>query len=460
MKNIKASICLIFILSALPLFSQQYMTEDVVTGLNQPVSFVFLPDNNILLTQKFGLSKIYTLNNTFVSDFWNFTDSTSSGGERGLLGVVLDPNFQVNRYTYFFYITSQNRYRVVRLKENNNAGTEPFILFDESNAVGSFHFGGNMRFGRDNKLYVSIGDNGTGSNSQSLTTFKGKILRLNSNGTIPTDNPFYDDGNPYTGNDDRIWAYGLRNSFDFCFSPVNDSLYASENMVGNPDEINFIRKGKNYGWPVCSGYCFPYNPAYKDPIGILPGNDFMDYAPTGILVYTGSQMPELTNKLLVIGMGGGQIYRGLVKCDLGNAPLYDTITAKSILMDLTGTTLMQGSDGHLYICRLSQGTITRFKHDVTGINNNNSPVGYSVSQNYPNPFNPVTSIRYEIPKEGIVSLKIYNVLGSEVSTLVNETKQQGSYEVTWDAANYPSGVYFYELSADEFTERKKMVLVK
>jgi hypothetical protein len=241
---------------------------------------------------------------------------------------------------------------------------------------------------------------------------------------------------------------------------VNDSIYASENMDGDPDEINFIRKGKNYGYPICAGYCFPYNPLYLNPIGILPGNNFSDYAPTGIIIYNGNQMPELVNKLLVIGMGGGQVFRGLVKCDLGNAPLYDTIVSKSILLDIMGTTLMQGSDGYLYICMLGAGKIVRLKYDVTGINNQNIPVGFKLEQNYPNPFNPVTNIKYEIPVSSIVTLKIFNALGMELTTLVNESKQQGSYDVSWDGTNYPSGVYFYELTAGDFMERRKMVLIK
>lgn len=449
---------LIFLVQSI--FSQQYMIETVISGLSTPVAFVFLPNNNVILTQKAGLSRIFTLNNTHVSDFWNFTDSTTSSGEKGLLGVCLDPNYSVNRFIYFFYTHSTpSEFRVVRLTENNNTGTNPFIVFRDS-STGGIHQGGNIRFGRDGKLYLSIGDNGQGANSQSLITHKGKMHRVNPDGTIPTDNPFYDDGNPKTGNDDRIWAMGLRNSFDFCISPLNDSIYATENSPGNPDEINFIRKGKNYGWPVCTGFCFPYNPLYKNPMTGLPGNDFSNYAPTGIMIYTGSQMPELTNKLLVIGSGGGQVFRGLVKCDLGNPPFNDTINSKTILLDITGTTLMQGTDGYIYVMRISQGLIARLKYDLTAINNNNSAVKFSLSQNYPNPFNPATSIKYEIPMGSFVTLKIFNVLGVEVATLVNETKQPGSYEAAWDAANFPSGVYFYEMTAGDFKERRKMVLIK
>lgn len=456
-----AVIFLSFIISS-DIYSQAYMLETVISGLNQPVAFTFMPNNNVILTQKAGLVKMYTLNNTFISDFWNFTDSTTSSSELGLIGVCLDPNYSTNKFIYFYYThNSANLFRVVRLTDNNNIGTAPRILFsDSSGSRSGVHAAGNIRFGRDGKLYISIGDNGTSTNSQSLSNFKGKILRVNSDGSIPLDNPFFDDGNPKTGNDDRIWAYGLRNSFDFIFSPLNDSLYATENMSSAPDEVNFIRKGKNYGWPHCLGPCFPYNPLYKDPITALPGNSFSNYAPTGIMIYNGTQMPELTNKLLVVGGGGGQVFRGLVKCDLGNAPFYDTVVSKTILLDVTGTTLMQGSDGFIYLLRISSGILSRLKYDLTGINNYNQPVRFSLSQNYPNPFNPATSIKYEIPKQSFVSLKIYNVLGIEITSLLNETKQHGSYEVSWDASTFPSGVYFYELQAGDFKERKKMILIK
>jgi hypothetical protein len=127
------------------------------------------------------------------------------------------------------------------------------------------------------------------------------------------------------------------------------------------------------------------------------------------------------------------------------------------------TTIKQGPDDFIYALNggyTTAGRLYRIKPDPTGIINNNIPVGYKLEQNYPNPFNPVTSIKYEIPKTGFVTLKIFNALGMELTTLVNETKQQGSYEVTWDASNFPSGVYFYELSTGEFSERKKMVLIK
>ena len=92
--------------------------------------------------------------------------------------------------------------------------------------------------------------------------------------------------------------------------------------------------------------------------------------------------------------------------------------------------------------------------------NNDIPGFYSLSQNYPNPFNPVTKVKFQIPKSSFVKLIIYDLLGREITTLVNQQFKPGTYEADWDATNYPSGVYFYKLITDEFIETKKMVLIK
>jgi len=97
-----------------------------------------------------------------------------------------------------------------------------------------------------------------------------------------------------------------------------------------------------------------------------------------------------------------------------------------------------------------------------GVNNysNNIPEKFSLSQNYPNPFNPITNIKYQVAKTGLVTLKVFDILGNEVKTLVNEKKPAGNYEIMFDAASYPSGVYFYKLTSDNYSETKKMVLIK
>jgi hypothetical protein len=103
-----------------------------------------------------------------------------------------------------------------------------------------------------------------------------------------------------------------------------------------------------------------------------------------------------------------------------------------------------------------------FEGSVTTVDpvNNGLPREFSLQQNYPNPFNPTTSIRYSIPMESFVTLKVYNTVGEEVMTLANEFKQAGNFEVKFDASNLPSGIYFYELQASDFVQVQKMILLK
>ncbi|KXK52409.1 MAG: Two component regulator propeller domain-containing protein [Chlorobi bacterium OLB5] len=111
----------------------------------------------------------------------------------------------------------------------------------------------------------------------------------------------------------------------------------------------------------------------------------------------------------------------------------------------------------------SQGLILKTTNGgLTFINSTggNIPDNYSLSQNYPNPFNPVTNIKFDIPKSGLVKITVYDLLGREVTSLVNQQMQPGSYSVDWDASNYPSGVYFYRIETETFTDSKKMILLK
>ena len=122
---------------------------------------------------------------------------------------------------------------------------------------------------------------------------------------------------------------------------------------------------------------------------------------------------------------------------------------------------------HLHFCapeyfNNGKGIFRRPLNELTAIKEINSeiPEIYSLSQNYPNPFNPSTIINYQLPKSGEVKLIIYDAIGREVKTLVNEQQNAGSYQIEFDGSNFPSGVYFYKLSATEFTETKKMVMIK
>src|SRR6185369_547203 len=180
------------------------------------------------------------------------------GVQQGIYDITLDPAFSSNHFYYVFYtLGSPNHDRVSRFTANSTltgtvAGSE-FVLYEDPQNANAEHHGGAMAFGNDGKFYFTTGEHFTAGDSQLLTTPRGKIHRINKDGTIPTDNPFYDDGNPLVGNCDWIWSYGHRNPFDFCFSPVSDTMYSSENGQNTWDEANVIHRGAFYGWANCEG---------------------------------------------------------------------------------------------------------------------------------------------------------------------------------------------------------------
>ncbi|MFO0775206.1 MAG: PQQ-dependent sugar dehydrogenase [Nitrospiraceae bacterium] len=184
-----------------------------------------------------------------------YQTNVSTIGEQGLTGVLADPNYAVNQFVYIFFTKPDGvGNRVVRVKDVNGQATEETIILDDPLASDQ-HNGGVMKFGPDGKLYVTMGDATQPELAQNVQVPNGKILRLNSDGTIPPDNPFPNS---------KVWAYGLRNSFGMTFHPVTGDLWATENGTDIHDEVNRIVKGGNYGWPVVTGIA--QNPAYLDPV--------------------------------------------------------------------------------------------------------------------------------------------------------------------------------------------------
>jgi glucose/arabinose dehydrogenase len=185
------------------------------------------------------------------------------------LGVAFDPNFTANHFVYLHYTkkataTNPVHNRVVRVTASGDtavAGSETLIFRLNNLSSAANHNGGAIHFGKDGKLYVAVGDNANGENAQSLGNLKGKILRINKDGTFPTDNPFYPTA---SGQNRAIWALGLRNPFKFAVQPGTGTIFIND-VGGNLwEEINLGASGANYGWPRYEGP--ETDPQYVDPI--------------------------------------------------------------------------------------------------------------------------------------------------------------------------------------------------
>jgi glucose/arabinose dehydrogenase len=224
----------------------------------------FAPDGRLFVCQQTGQLRIISSGSLLPTPFVSVT--VNSSGERGLLGVTFDPNFANNQFVYIYYTatTPTIHNRVSRFTANGDiasVGSEVVILDLNDLSSATNHNGGAIHFGPDGKLYVAVGENANGSNSQTLSNLLGKILRINSDGTIPTDNPFFSTA---TGNNRAIWALGLRNPYTFAFQPSTGRMFINDVGQGAWEEINDAIGGSNYGWSICEGVCG--NPSFRDPL--------------------------------------------------------------------------------------------------------------------------------------------------------------------------------------------------
>lgn len=262
-------------------------TETAISGLSNPTAMAIHPDGRIFVCQQTG--ELRVVKNGVVLPTPFVTLPVNSVGERGLLGVAFDPNYATNRFVYVYYTatTPAVHNRVSRFTANSAnedvavAGSE-FVLLDLENLSFTNHNGGAIHFGPDGKLYVATGENAITSNSQSLANRLGKILRINSDGTIPADNPtsFPNITGSPTGVNRAIWAVGLRNPFTFSFQPGTGRMHINDVGAGAWEEINVGARGANFGWPACEGTCgtagmtnpiYQYSSAVGAPCAISGG---------------------------------------------------------------------------------------------------------------------------------------------------------------------------------------------
>jgi glucose/arabinose dehydrogenase len=231
-----------------------------------PTAMAFSPDGRLFVCLQGGQLRVISNGTLLATPF--VTVTTTSSGERGLLGIAFDPNFASNQFVYVYYTvsTAPIHNRVSRFTANGDvaaAGSETVILDLDNLSTATNHNGGAIHFGPDGKLYVAVGENANPANSQTLTNRLGKLLRINADGSIPTDNPFF---NMATGANRAIWALGLRNPFTFGFQPGTGRLFINDVGQSAWEEINDGIAGSNYGWSICEGACSPPNASFRDPL--------------------------------------------------------------------------------------------------------------------------------------------------------------------------------------------------
>jgi glucose/arabinose dehydrogenase len=247
-----------------------FVESQIANGLTNPTAMAFAPDGRLFVCQQGGQLRVIKNGALLATPFVTLT--VDSNGERGLLGVAFDPNFATNQFVYVYYTatTPTIHNRVSRFTANGDvalAGEVP--IFDLNNlSAATNHNGGAIHFGSDGKLYIAVGENANAANSQTLGNLLGKILRINSDGSIPSDNPttFSGIAGSPSGNNRAIWSVGLRNPYTFTFQPGSGRMFINDVGQNSWEEINDGIAGSNYGWSICEGACAPSNANFRDPL--------------------------------------------------------------------------------------------------------------------------------------------------------------------------------------------------
>lgn len=353
--------------------------EVIIDGLRRPWSMVFLADDEVLVTEKDGdLVRINLLTNERIpiqgfpanrADSVVIDEARIASGHyprgiklglklafnAGLLDVVLDPEFSTNSRVYVSYVAAGEGGTTTTvvgavLKDNTLRDVQTLLValpFSD----GSYHYGGGMAFGRDGRLYVAVGERLFTEAlqpdlpvAQDITDARGVIYRLNSDGTIPDDNPNFG-----VGAVPGAYAYGVRNSQGIALDPATGELWFTEHGTHQGDELNLLRPGANYGWPIetTGTYRAPdYQASAREGVTYTPPVWYWQHtvAPTGLTFYNGDEFPEWKGDLLVPGLSGGSLWRFRIRDN-------SVRSAEELFLDQRVRTrkAVEGPDGTIYL---------------------------------------------------------------------------------------------------------------
>jgi aldose sugar dehydrogenase len=320
----------------------------VAQGLAHPWSLAFLPDGEILVTERPGTLRVIRQGRLLEAPVAGVPE-VAAIGQGGLLDVVPHPQFAENRLIYLSYAARSDgglTTRVARGHYENGELANVDVIFEAqpASATGR-HFGSRLVFDAEGYLYITIGDRGEMERAQHLDDHAGTVVRLHDDGSVPDDNPFRDapDALP------EIYSYGHRNAQGMALHPHTGEIWLHEHGARGGDEINVVRPGLNYGWPVIT-HGIDYSGA---PIGVGKEKEGMEQplhdwtpsiAPSGMAFYTGERFPDWQGDLFV----GALVQRHLARLVLDG----ERIASEQRLLADLGLRIRdvrQGPDGYLWL---------------------------------------------------------------------------------------------------------------
>jgi glucose/arabinose dehydrogenase len=318
-------------------------------GLASPWSLAFLPNGDMLITEKSGRLRIArggTLDPQPVAG----TPEVFAVGQGGLLEVAVHPQFATNQFVYLTYSKGREKEGTTALARGRFDGkalvdVKDLLVTDNWN-TGGIHFGSKLAFGRDGMLYMTVGERNDRNRAQNTDIHGGKILRLKDDGTVPPDNPFVGK----TGYKPEIFSYGHRNAQAIAVHPDTGAIWSTEHGPQGGDELNLVEAGKNYGWPVIT-----FGREYSgEVISAQPAREgmeqpFMFWAPSpglsGMVIYTGDKFPGWKGQYFLGALAGTGLIRVGINAKGG-------LSGRESMLATLGQRIRdvrQGPDGFLYL---------------------------------------------------------------------------------------------------------------
>jgi glucose/arabinose dehydrogenase len=333
-----------------------YRVVTVVEGLEVPWSMAFLPDGDMLVTERPGRLRIIR-NGRLLAEPVSGVPAVLAQGQGGLFDVVLHPEFATNRLIYLSFakpLDEGSTTAVIRARFQDDRLSEVEEVF-EAVAQGGGHYGGRLAFDAQGYLFVTAGDRMAPSSgdleahpAQDLSNHHGVVVRLHDDGRVPTDNPF-------VGRSDalpEIWSYGHRNPQGLAIDPQTGNVWINEHGPQGGDELNLIEPGKNYGWPVI-GYGVNYGSGLTIHEGTrregmeMPVHFWVpSIATSGLMIYGGNRFPEWRGNLFVGGLAGQQLARVTMQVDRPSQSEWEETLLPGLgrIRDIR-----EGPDGYIYL---------------------------------------------------------------------------------------------------------------
>lgn len=322
----------------------------VATGLERPWGIAFLPDGRALVTERPGRLRIVSTDGR-VSEPLDGVPAVDAVNQGGLLDVALDPDFAATRLVYLSYAEPReggNGTAVARGRLEERGLEDVQVIFRQQPAVkGGHHFGSRLVFGRDGRLFVTLGDrNSERAKAQTLDNHIGKVVRIERDGKVPSDNPFVGQAGALP----EIWSYGHRNVQGAALHPGTGELWTNEHGPKGGDELNRTLPGRNYGWPTVS-YGVEYSGAKISDSPTAPGIEppvhywVPSIATSGLLFYTGDRFPQWRGSAFVGSLKEKRVAR--LEMD-GNRVLREEPLLEGVVGERVRD-VEQGPDGLVYL---------------------------------------------------------------------------------------------------------------